>query len=151
MPEPRRRRQRTTALLQPADIPGLTHLQRAVVVTRIGESLGCLFPSRSTKCPSFKSRRERHLAREGRREVVESKWGGEYCFIVFLGLGMVPDVSYNYKLQLQPHQGALRCLLSTRLLLFLNRKTENRPPRPPRPTHATPIHPENPEPKIRSP
>jgi hypothetical protein len=32
MPEPRRRRQRTTALLQPADIPGLTHLQRAVVV-----------------------------------------------------------------------------------------------------------------------
>ena len=28
----RRRRQRATALLQPADIPGLTHLQRAMVV-----------------------------------------------------------------------------------------------------------------------
>jgi hypothetical protein len=37
---------------------------------------------------------------------------------------MVPDVSYNCKMQLQPHQGALRCLLSTRLLLFLIRKTE---------------------------
>jgi hypothetical protein len=42
---------------------------------------------------------------------------------------MVPDVSYNCKLQLQPHQGALRCLLSTRLLLFLNRKTEKPKPR----------------------
>ena len=40
-------RQRATALLQPADIPGLTHLQRAVVVTRIGEGFGCLFPSHS--------------------------------------------------------------------------------------------------------
>jgi hypothetical protein len=44
----------------------------------------------------------------------------------FFCLRMVPDVSYNCKLQLQPHQGALRCLLSTRLLLFLNRKTESR-------------------------
>jgi hypothetical protein len=43
---------------------------------------------------------------------------------LFFCLRMVPDVSYNCKLQLQPHQGALCCLLSTRLLLFLNRKTE---------------------------
>jgi hypothetical protein len=33
---------------------------------------------------------------------------------------MVPDV----RCESQPHQGALCCLLSTRLLLFLNRKTE---------------------------
>jgi hypothetical protein len=32
MPEPRRRRQRAAALLQPEDIPGLTHLQRVVIV-----------------------------------------------------------------------------------------------------------------------
>jgi hypothetical protein len=45
-------------------------------------------------------------------------------FLFFFCLRMIPDVSYNCKLQLQPHQGALCCLLSTRLLLFLNRKTE---------------------------
>jgi hypothetical protein len=37
---------------------------------------------------------------------------------------MVPDVSYNCKLQLQPHQGALCCIVSVGLLLFLNQKTE---------------------------
>jgi hypothetical protein len=37
---------------------------------------------------------------------------------------MVPDVSYNCKLQLQPHQGTLCCIVSVGLLLFLNRKRE---------------------------
>jgi hypothetical protein len=40
--------------------------------------------------------------------------------IVFFGLRMVPDVRYES----QPHQGALCCIVSVGLLLFLNRKTE---------------------------
>ena len=48
------------------------------------------------------------------------------------------DVSYNCKLQLQPHQGALRCLLSINLLLFLNRKTEK--PNTSNSTPHAPLH-----------
>jgi hypothetical protein len=36
------------------------------------------------------------------------------------GLRMVPDV----RCESQPHQGALCCIVSVGLLLFLNRKTE---------------------------
>jgi hypothetical protein len=39
---------------------------------------------------------------------------------LFFGLRMVPDV----RCESQPQQGALCCLISMRLLLFLNRKTE---------------------------
>ena len=40
--------------------------------------------------------------------------------ILFFGSRMVPDV----RCELQPHQGALCCIVSVGLLLFLNRKTE---------------------------
>jgi hypothetical protein len=57
---------RLRLLLQPADILGLTHLQRAVLVTRIGES----------------KRREKASHREERD-------------MLLFGLRMVPDVCYG--------------------------------------------------------
>jgi hypothetical protein len=50
-------------------------------------------------------------------------------FFVFFVFFWFEDVSYNCKLQLQPHQGTLCCIVSVGLLLFLNRKTEKPSPR----------------------
>ena len=117
MPEPRRRRQRAAALLRPADIPGLAHLQRAVVVTRIGEGFGCLFPSHSAQCPGFRSRRERQcpgsgvptargkmavpkdLAQWPMTDFLKTAFSSRSPILFFLffwgGLRMVPDMCYG--------------------------------------------------------
>jgi hypothetical protein len=42
--------------------------------------------------------------------------------LFFFCLRMVPDV----RCESQPHQGALCCIVSVGLLLFLNRKTEKK-------------------------
>jgi len=101
MPEPRRRRQRAAALLRPADIPGLAHLQPIQwLVLLLGRNDVCIL------CP---------LGGLWRPLIDQSS---HFIFLFIFGF---EDGAWCW---LRPHQEALRCLISIGLLLFLNRKTE---------------------------